>query len=144
NGSAGSVSSNGGHAAGSSAAAGCGASTSEIHNGSKGKGTDMKFYCAVSALALFAIAGTNHSSAQIILGGTNYTQTFETIGVGLPPGWSVRTNASASALGTTVAFTTNSTSWNNTTAQFANFASTRNGTNLNGGESTAMQAACPD
>src|SRR5262249_15182134 len=64
-------------------------------------------------------------------------------GLGLPAGWSLRTNATATSPGVAVAFTTNTTSWSSTSGQFANYASTVNtGTNFLGNESSAIQSAC--
>jgi len=98
-----------------------------------------KFIWAVTLFA--AVIFADLASAQITLTGTNYIQSFDNLNSGLPPGWSVQTNATASALGTDVAFTTNSTSWGSTGGQFANYASTMNyGTNLLGTENSAAQA----
>jgi hypothetical protein len=95
---------------------------------------------------LIVSAAIGSASAQLTLTGTSYIQTFNSIGSGLPPGWSMRTNASATRLGTAVtSFTTNATSWGTTSGQFANYASTVSnyGTNFYGtNESTAVQAAC--
>jgi hypothetical protein len=102
----------------------------------------MKTKSVVSMLILLTVT-VPVASAQVILTGTNYVQTFDSLASGLPPGWSVRTNATATALGTVALFTTNTTTWGNTSGQFANYASTvNNGTNLFGGESTAVQTAC--
>ena len=46
------------------------------------------------------------AAAQVTLTGTNYTQNFNSISNGLPPGWSVRTNVTATGLGLTAQFTT--------------------------------------
>jgi hypothetical protein len=92
---------------------------------------------------VLAFAGA--APAQVMLSGTGYTQNFNDLGSGLPPGWSVRTNATATSLGSAAVFTTNSTSWGSTSGQFANYASTLSnyGTNFLGtNESTAIQAAC--
>jgi hypothetical protein len=63
------------------------------------------------------------SHAQITLGSSPYTQDFNSIGSGLPAGWTVRTGATATALGTSVALTTGATSWGTTAGQFSNAAS---------------------
>lgn len=65
-------------------------------------------------------------SGQAILSGTNYTQTFDQIGSGLPVGWSVRTNATATNLGTAALFNTANVSWATQTGQFGNAAGTTN------------------
>jgi autotransporter-associated beta strand protein len=53
-----------------------------------------------------------------------YTENFNSVGGGLPTGWTVRTGASASALGTTSTLNTNATDWSSATGQFANYAAT--------------------
>ncbi len=96
----------------------------------------------VRAVTLLAVVVATSAPAQIVLTGTNYSQSFDDLASGLPPGWSVQTNSTANALGTDAAFTTNCTSWGTTGAQFANYASTmNNGTNLLGTESAPVQAA---
>jgi hypothetical protein len=62
------------------------------------------------------------AAAQVTLTGTNYTQNFNSISNGLPPGWSVRTNATATSLGTPTSFNTNAVSWGTQTGQFGNAA----------------------
>ena len=65
----------------------------------------------------------NVGKGQLTLSGTSYSQNFDGIATtGLPTGWSVRTGASSSALGTIQALNTTSTSWANTTGQFQNSA----------------------
>ncbi|MFO1477671.1 MAG: hypothetical protein U1F98_13590 [Verrucomicrobiota bacterium] len=96
---------------------------------------------ASAVTVLFAV----HTSAQIQLSGNRYEQSFDTLAAGLPEGWTVRTNATASGLGTEAGFTTNATSWGSSSGQFANYASTLSnyGTNFCGtNESTTVQAAC--
>ncbi|MEI9942853.1 MAG: carbohydrate-binding protein [Chitinophagaceae bacterium] len=55
-----------------------------------------------------------------------YVQNFNGIGTGLPAGVSVKTGATASALGTDATFTTAPVTWNNTGGAFKNFASGNN------------------
>lgn len=62
-------------------------------------------------------------SAQVTLTTSPYSQNFSTIGSGLPTGWTIRTGATASALGSTVSLTTAATAWSTSTGQFANYAS---------------------
>jgi len=69
-------------------------------------------------VTLFAVS----TEAQVTLAGTNYTQNFNSISNGLPPGWSVRTNATATSLGTPTSFNTNAVSWGTQTGQFGNAA----------------------
>jgi len=66
--------------------------------------------------------------AQLLtLTGTNYAQNFNDVGSSLPTGWTVRTAASATSLGTVAAFSTVAAPWKAATAgTFANFASVTN------------------
>lgn len=86
---------------------------------------------------------------QVTLTGTNYTQNFDSIGNGLPAGWSVRTNANATSLGTAAAFNTAAVSWGTATGQFGNQAGTINnsGVAAAGNETSTQQGAftnrCP-
>jgi len=105
----------------------------------------MKNYI-LTTISLFLLA-TRFQPAlgQLALTGTNYVQNFNAIAGGLPPGWSVRTNAGATRLGD-IATNYNGTgkTWGDTTGEFGNCASTVNnsGTNFLGAESTTIQAAC--
>lgn len=94
---------------------------------------------------LFAMAG---GRAQVVLTGTRYTQNFDGIGAGLPIGWTVRTGASGSSLGTGASFTGATKTWADTGGNFGNCASVSGyGTNFTGGEVSATQNAgtnrCP-
>jgi uncharacterized protein YdeI (BOF family) len=73
-------------------------------------------------LSLLSLLGVN-LFGQVTLSGTNYTETFDGVASGLPTGWTVRTGATASNLGTSVALTTAANAWNNTTGAFKNSAS---------------------
>lgn len=99
----------------------------------------------ITAAAMLFLAAS--SPAQVVLTGTNYTQNFDGIGAGLPVGWSVRTGATASGLGTAAAFNSAQVSWSSTTGQFANHASTVSdyGTNFLGTELLPVSATnrCP-
>jgi hypothetical protein len=66
------------------------------------------------------------AAAQVTLTGTNYTQNFNSISNGLPPGWSVRTNATATSLGVATAFNITNVSWGTQTGQFGNAAGITN------------------
>ena len=90
------------------------------------------------------IATTTAASAQVTLTGTSYTETFDSLGSGLPRGWTVRTNSCATNLGAPASFNATNTSWGTQTGQFANYASTtgNGGTNFLGGESTTVQGNC--
>ncbi len=67
-----------------------------------------------------------------------YSENFNGIGSGLPTGWTVRTNASASSLGGSATFTTAATNWGASSAGFYNFASA---TGLASNSTTAAQDA---
>jgi len=92
-------------------------------------------------LAISAVA--QPVSAQLVLSGNNYIQNFDGINSGLPAGWSVRTNASATSLGVAATYNTAATSWSASSGQFANEASTTNndGTAFTGSESSTIQSA---
>ncbi|MFN7138488.1 MAG: immunoglobulin domain-containing protein, partial [Limisphaerales bacterium] len=79
--------------------------------------------------------------AQIVLTGTNYSQNFDSISTGLPVGWSVRTNAGATALGEAVSFSPNAATWADSAFGFKNLASTwsNSGTNFIGSENSTTQ-----
>jgi len=70
------------------------------------------------------------AAAQVALSGAHYTQNFDTLGSGLPAGWSVWENASEVSLGETAAFETNTTSWAASTGHFRNCASVTNNSGL--------------
>jgi hypothetical protein len=82
------------------------------------------------------------AEAQLTLTGTNYTQNFNAISNGLPPGWSVRTNATATGLGLSATFPTVAKSWADTTGEFGNCAALTNNLRVpvTGVESSATQA----
>lgn len=75
-----------------------------------------------SILFLLFFFTSNFAIAQINLTGTSYSQNFDAVGSGLPTGWTVRTAASSSSLGTSQTFITTATAWSNTTGQFQNSA----------------------
>ncbi len=79
-----------------------------------------------TAFILTIVAATFFSSvasAQISLSGSGYTQNFDSIGSGLPQGWSVTTSATSTALGDSASFTSAQTTWASTTGAFRNIAS---------------------
>lgn len=81
--------------------------------------------------------------SQVTLGTSPYTQDFDGIGSGLPTGWTVRTGATASALGSAQSFvTTTSNGWTSTTAQFRNAASSESPSVSS--DATATQATRTD
>jgi hypothetical protein len=84
------------------------------------------------------------AAAQVTLTGTNYTQTFNSISSGLPPGWSVRTNATATSLGQPASFPTAGKTWGDNIGAYGSCAATvsNTGTNFNGMESATIQGNC--
>lgn len=74
---------------------------------------------AASACAIL----TTQSVAQVVLTGTSYLENFNSLGSGLPSGWTVRTGANSSSLGTAATFSTAAVSWGNNTGAFKNLAS---------------------
>ncbi|HEY0110007.1 MAG TPA: hypothetical protein VGB67_10295, partial [Fibrella sp.] len=52
-----------------------------------------------------------------------YSETFDGIASKLPDGWTVRTGATATSLGTSTTYVTATTTWNNTAGNFRNVAS---------------------
>jgi hypothetical protein len=88
-------------------------------------------------LASFAIA----ILATTIARSDTYTQNFDSIGSGLPTGWFVSTDASATNIGTpAAAFASAATSWGDASAQFRNLASATAGS----AATVAQQAAATD
>jgi len=61
--------------------------------------------------------------AQVTLTGTTYTETFDALGSGYPTGWSVKTHATATALGVDTVLYVTPLNWANTTKGIKNFAS---------------------
>lgn len=72
-------------------------------------------------LALFSFG--YFANAQIVLTGTSYSQNFDGIGTALPSGWSARTDATATVLGTEATFAVAAKAWTDTQGAFKNFAS---------------------
>ena len=76
-------------------------------------------------------------SQSVTLSGTQYAEAFDGIGTALPNGWSIKTAATATAIGTDAAYTSTPGLWNVTSGRFYNFASADIG-------ETADQAAATD
>ncbi len=115
----------------------------------------IKTKIAAILLTVFAAVSLQQASAQpIVLTGSSYTNTFDTLEAdqALPAGWTVYSAASASAVGTIAGFaalnyTATSNTWKTTSYRFSNQASTFSylgGTNFLGTETTATQAAEPN
>jgi hypothetical protein len=79
----------------------------------------MKRIC----LLLSGILQMGVGSAQYHLMGTSYTEDFNNLGAGLPPGWRVYTGATDILAGTEDTINTNTVGWSNTSSGFKNFAS---------------------
>ena len=98
-----------------------------------------KFY--LLALSVF-ISFFTHS--QITLSGSNYSQDFDGIGSGLPTGFRVSSNATATALGTAATFSNAidaNSPWSSTTSGWKNVASADG---LTSSSNSAAQAASTD
>jgi hypothetical protein len=67
-------------------------------------------------------------SAQIVLTNSPYQENFNSLGSGLPTGFSVYFGASSSSIGTAATYSSAHTARNNTTARFNNYASLNSGT----------------
>lgn len=74
---------------------------------------------------------------------TVYTENFNGLDGGLPPGWTVRTGATASSLGTAATFSATRIDWGNTSGAFKNFASANN-SGFNASTPAAAQNSAPD
>lgn len=106
--------------------------------------TKSSFLCS-AALFLGAALFNQSVHAQLTLSGTQYTQNFDAISNGLPDGWSLRIDATATALGTlTTDYSASGKTWGDSGGEFGNCASTvaNSGTNFTGDESTTIQAGC--
>ena len=90
----------------------------------------MKINHTLLALAAFsALAAVTSQGATLIPIGT-YTQSFDTIVTGLPADWTVRSGATATAVGTALTFTTPPTTWADTGGRFKNVSSATNLTSV--------------
>jgi hypothetical protein len=85
----------------------------------------MKRIIRMVAATIFLCLFENIVHGQITLIGTSYIQNFNSLGAGLPAGWSVNVTTTASTLGASGSFTTAATSWASTTSvtDFRNVAS---------------------
>lgn len=94
------------------------------------------FFATKMALQVLIIFSLTPAFAQVALVNSPYQQNFNSLGDGLPTGWSVRTGATATLAGTTATFVTAATSWSSTSGNFRNVASA---TDLNSASSTTDQ-----
>lgn len=83
----------------------------------------------------------SEASAQTLIGPGTTVETFNMIGTDLPANWSVRTGASASALGTEVGYSGPTVNWSNTGGSFKNVASALS---LASGATTTAQSDSTD
>lgn len=82
----------------------------------------MKILTKIAFTVAIAVFSSVAQGQQVIGNGT-YTQNFNGIGLGLPTGFSLVTDATATSLGTTAAtFNSAPTSWGTSTGQFSNVA----------------------
>jgi trimeric autotransporter adhesin len=79
-----------------------------------------KLYLLLMGMLLIACPGL---FAQVTLSGTSYNENFDNIGTALPTGWTVRTSATTTALGTVATLATTAAAWNSTGGGFKNYAS---------------------
>src|SRR4051812_29140753 len=76
-------------------------------------------------LILSLLAAATAAQAQVNLAGISYSENFNSVGTGLPAGWSVRTSTTSTTLGNLANFTAAPTTWAAVTAltDFRNVAS---------------------
>lgn len=106
--------------------------------------TNSSFVCG-AALFLGAALFCQSVNAQLNLSGSKYVQDFDALSNGLPDGWSLRVDATATTLGTiTTDYNATGKSWGDSGGVFGNCASTvaNAGTNFTGNESTTIQSGC--
>jgi hypothetical protein len=94
----------------------------------------LAFHLALGALG--AVGFT--AQAQLQLGGSGYTQSFDSLDLGLPTGWSVRTGASSTTSGLSASFAASPYNWSGTAAGYHNYASSAG---LSAGATSAAQLA---
>ncbi|HUA68500.1 MAG TPA: hypothetical protein VMA13_08125 [Candidatus Saccharimonadales bacterium] len=102
-------------------------------------------FLSSAALFLGAALLNRTAQAQLTLIGANYAQNFDAISNGLPAGWSIRTDATATNLGTiTTNYNASGKTWGDRSGEFGNCAAitSNSGTNFNGDESTIVQGNC--
>ncbi len=91
---------------------------------------------------LFGLGTVPGAWAQVTLPSTGtHVETFDGIGTALPTGWTVRTGAMATTIGTSVTYLATSTNWSETTGRFQNSASADN---LTSSALSSQQSASTD
>lgn len=78
-----------------------------------------KTFLTLIGISSLAVA----AQAQTVITADDYTQNFNSIGSGLPTGWTVRTGATASSLGSVATFSTTQAGVADTSGGFKNFTS---------------------
>lgn len=79
---------------------------------------------SITTVCCFILLYATTASAQVTLVASPYQQNFNALTAdGLPAGWSIRSGATASALGTSPAFSAGVLNWSNTGGNFKNVAS---------------------
>ena len=119
----------------------------------KGKGESMKrewntfggskAVLAAAAAVAAGLAMTGTAQVQATLFGSQYVQDFNSIGTGLPTGWTVNTGADVGGVGTAGAFATGVKQWSDTAGAFKNFASSNDPT-LTSSSTSTQQAGSGD
>jgi hypothetical protein len=97
-------------------------------------------YMPRHGLLIFSmLAAAAAGSAQVNLTGISYTQDFNSLGSGLPAGWSVNTSTTSSTLGNPGSFTAAATTWaaSTTLTDFRNVA----GDNIAFGSASGTQSS---
>jgi len=98
-------------------------------------------------LWMIAMMATMNAAAQINLDGSQYRQSFDSLGKGLPEGWTVITDISTAhpegAHSSFIATAAATTSWANATGSFKNMASAK-GFGCFAAGTTAKQTGAPD
>lgn len=96
---------------------------------------------ASMVLGLCVLVAQSSRAALDLSSVGSYSQSFDSIGGGLPDGWTVRENATSSSLGTSLTFDSTTTPWTNTAGRFKNHASV---TGLTSGTGTTVQNNATD
>ena len=94
----------------------------------------------VLALVLLSAPG-QRACAAVALSGESYSESFDGVASGVPSGWTVRTGATISSLGTEATLTPAGTSWGFATGHFRNAASSDG---LTSGADATQQANSAD